>query len=149
VDWSESRAQEYENPGGRILLWVPAVDVVVTRGVGRANIDAVDWYTARIDRVMEGGRVHIFHHWADVAGYDAEARNASRAWAASRASKITETHFLVRSPILRMGISVASLALNRPLHAHSDAREFERLLDTAIADAPTRQSRGKLPDRDE
>jgi hypothetical protein len=118
-------------------LWVPAPDIMVTHVNGYAEWPDVRWYTQRADRIISTGQsLYIFHDFEGLTGYDAATRTKLTEWAAKRNKFLPGTHFLIRTRILAMGVSVAALALGRPLKAFSSRREFEATLQKKLADRP-------------
>jgi hypothetical protein len=118
-------------------LWVPAPDILVTHVNGYAEWTDVRWYTQRADRIISTGQsLYIFHDFEGLTGYDAATRTKLTEWAAKRNNFLPGTHFLIRTRILAMGVSVAALALGRPLKAFSSRREFEAALQQKLADRP-------------
>lgn len=144
MDWDPAKAEHHENDQTVADVWAPAPGMLVTRARGVGSVAAIRWYTSRVDRfLMRGDKLEIvFHHWAEVTSFEAEARSYLRGWASQRASKLGEAHYLVSSKLLAMAISAAALALGRELHAHTDPQRFERLLDEAIIRRQIERGRG-------
>lgn len=112
-----------------IDLWVPAPDVLVTHVNGYAEWTDFRWYAQRADRIIgKGNNLYIFHDFEGMTGHDSQARTKLTEWAGSRNNFLPGSHFLIRTRMTAMAVSVAALALGRPLKAFSCRREFEGTL---------------------
>jgi hypothetical protein len=66
-----------------------------------------------------------FHHWANVPNYDTECRVSWVNWLRRQSGALKETHFLTRSPLVRMGLSVANIAFSEiKFVVHSDESAY-------------------------
>jgi hypothetical protein len=136
VDWDDATAERYDTPATRARLWVPAPGLVVTRCEGIGDLGAIQVYTARMDKLLASGqRIRVFHHWLEVSSFQPEAREHLRAWATRRHADLNDAHYLVRSKIIAMAISVAALALRRRLVVYTSVPKFMAALSFAIAAA--------------
>ena len=70
--------------------------------------------------------------WAGMTGYDAAAREALKRWGKLHTRNFRSVHYLVRSKVVGMLISVAALSLGRDLDATTDPGVFMRHLDAAL-----------------
>lgn len=113
-----------------------APGIVRTRVEGHVDAAAVRWYTARIDRLLllEGRRIQTFHDWSGIEGFETDVRAPYRAWAERQKDLLDPPHFLVRSKIVAMALSVTSLVLGHELVVVSNRAELERALADAIRD---------------
>lgn len=106
---------------------------MVTRLVGYAERGAVSFYAERAGRVLDAGvRLSVFHDWSKVVGYEPDARDALREWAAPRATQFSEVHYCVQSRIVAVALSVAALTLGRRLHTHLRLEPFLAALDQRL-----------------
>ncbi len=100
---------------------------------GHVDAAAVRWYTARIDRLLLDGRsVQTFHDWSRIDGFEPDVRGPYRAWAERRKDLLDPPHFLVRSKVVAMALSVTAMVLGHPLVVHSDRAAFEAALAEAL-----------------
>lgn len=126
-------AERYEGPACVALAWTPAPDVIVTRFRGHADRGALSFYTTRAQRIIdEQGHIYVFHHWAEVNGWDPSVREDLRRWAADRAKALWGSHFLVRTKVLSMALQVAALALGRKLDAYNSEAHFFAALERTL-----------------
>lgn len=129
--------ESLRNPRCSFDLWIPAPDILVTHVNGFAEWADIRWYTYRADRIISTGQnLYIFHDFEGLTGYENGARAKLTEWAAKRKNFLPDTHFLIRSQIMAMAVSVASLALGRHLKAFASRREFEDVLQTMLASRP-------------
>jgi hypothetical protein len=118
-----------------IDLWIPATDILVTHAIGFVEWADLRWYTNRADRIISTGQsLYIFHDFEGVTGQDATVRIKLTEWAARRKNFLPGSHFLIGTQIVAMNVSVASLALGRPLKAFVSRTEFEDVLRQMLAD---------------
>lgn len=136
MDWDPARADAFRGARGFGWIWLPAPDVMVTRLVGQAERSAVSFYTERAGRLLDAGvRLHVFHDWSKVVGYDPDARDALREWAASRDTQFGDVHYFVQSRVVAMALGVAALTLGRRLFTHLRAEPFQAALDQRLGAA--------------
>ncbi len=132
------REETYEGARMRGSFRLVAPGIVRTQVEGHVDAAAVRWYTARIDRLLlEGKRIQTFHDWIGIDGFEPDVRAPYRAWADRQKDLLDPPHFLVRSKIVAMALSVTSLVLGHGLVVVSDRVEFERALADAIRDRRT------------
>lgn len=142
MDWDEERAERFEGQRGRIAIWSPVPGVIVSRVEGHADLPITRFYIARAQReLLTQKRIRVFHHWGGVTSYDADARDAIRAFGKSNRDERVLTRHLVKSKILGMAIETAGLVLQRDFKATSDERTFERWIDEAVRATSPRRAR--------
>ena len=84
------------------------------------------------DKIIQGARpllnqrapLHLFHDWWDMTGYDAESRVQLTDFVAKNSRLLGETHVLVRSPLVVVGVSTANMVLRQRLRAFKDQEGF-------------------------
>jgi hypothetical protein len=114
---------------GELSVWSPARGIYVTQA--RVHIDTT--LAAKIvaagDRVVErDGRLTAFHDWEAVESYDTEARLHLTSWGFRIRKQVDKVHILQRSKLLKMGVSVASIALAGMIVSHEEREPFESVL---------------------
>ena len=130
-----------ENDG--VTVWRCGRALLHTRARGRLGVDVVEAFLAQLDAmVSEGVRgVVVFHDFEALLGYDSAARQRLTEWRRSAPAGTTRAlHLLVRSKLVAMGASTASLALRLvgvELQSYTDRGSFERALETARVSART------------
>ncbi len=138
-------AKTFELDDGRLQLWHPQKDAIVTRAEGHGSRELLRFYTDEADLALQSSdKLYIFHHWAGITTWDPLVRDELRAWASQYGDRLAGTHFLVRSPLLAMAIEVAGLALGRKLHSHRSEAAFIAELTRVIGRRAT--ERPKPPD---
>lgn len=130
--WDADAATVFRAEGCEVLLWNPQPRLLVTRVTGRANAACLRFYTGRAEREMALGRLRVFHDWADMPGYDADARDDLKAWGKAHNHAFDGVVYLVRSKVVAMLISVAALTLGRELRALTERAQFEAELARAL-----------------
>lgn len=115
-------------------LYRPRADVFVTRLRGRVDESIVHAYARRADLALGRGlRLSVFHDWAEVDGYDPEARRAYRDWGAQHRDAFAARVYLIRSKILSMALSAAAVALRIDVTVHARREAFDEALRAAVA----------------
>lgn len=112
----------------RVLPRNDGPTVVLTRVAGHASTPIVREYIDHLGKICAQGKVEIFHDWYEMTGYDTDARKALTDWNLTHQTDVVEVHMLVKSKVVAMGISVASLVAGRDFAVYSDRRKFENLL---------------------
>lgn len=130
--WNVAGAQRYFGAGNEAALWRPQRGVVVTRVTGHADVALLQFYAQHAELEMQAGPLRVFHDWAGMTGYDAAAREALKRWGKLHTRNFSSVHYLVRSKVVGMLISVAALSLGRDLDATTDPGVFMRHLDAAL-----------------
>jgi len=130
--WNLAGAQRYHGERNEAALWRPQRGVVVTRVVGHADVALLQFYAMHAEIEMQGGPLRVFHDWSEMTGYEPAARDELRRWGKLRGRDFLAVHYLVRSKVVAMLISVAALSLGRELDATTDRGVFLRHLDAAL-----------------
>ena len=120
-------------PRGTLRLWIPASGVFVTECTGHMSLqfakDIVERGQAEFERM---GRLAIFHDWEKLATYDSPARPLLTDWGLSLRRSPVTVNLLIGSKLVRMGVSVASIALGGMLIAHPNRAAFEAALRSSL-----------------
>ena|SRR5690242_13989749 len=78
--------------------------------------------------ITEIGKIWICCDWSEMTAYDSRARTDLTRWALDRDRSIHGLHIVVATPIVRMGVSVASMFLKR-LTSYETRAAFLRAFD--------------------
>ncbi|MEZ4380154.1 MAG: hypothetical protein R3A79_02310 [Nannocystaceae bacterium] len=130
--WSRADAEVEEGADFSVAIWAPRADLLITQLRGRGTVEGLRVYTSRAERAMGAGPLTVFHDWCDLDGYDPAARDALKAWGKAHTAAFAGVHYLVRSKIVMMLISVAALTLGRDLYATTDRASFDAKLAVAL-----------------
>jgi hypothetical protein len=132
--WNVAGAQRYRGAAGNeAALWRPQRSVVITRVIGHADLPLLQFYAAHAELEMQNGPLKVFHDWSGMTGYDADARDELKRWGKLHNRDFAGVHYLVRSKVVVMLISVAALSLGRDLDATTDPAVFTKQLDAVLA----------------
>jgi hypothetical protein len=90
----------------------------------------VDEYVAAMAKTLGRGRKSVgFHEWSELPNYDSNARKRLTEWVLQQRSNMVEHHILVRSKLLAMGVSTASMLIGgHVITSYTDRASFERAL---------------------
>lgn len=125
---------------GHLTMREVAPGVVLTTFSGHGTMPVADALMEGFDGALaRHGTIVIFDDWEAAQGYDSEVRLRLTDWTKKHFDSIRSTTVLVRSKILAMGLSVANLALRRPVTVTNDRKSFERALMLARSEARSRQ----------
>lgn len=134
--WNPADAESYRDATLEGQIWRPAPCILITRIRGHASAAALRFYTHRAEQEMRHGKLTVFHDWFDLTGYTPDARDELRHWGKLHNDDFVSVHYLVRSKVIAMLISVAALTLGRDLVATTERDAF--LARLALSLAPQR-----------
>lgn len=131
----DERTERWADERGTLEITTMRPGVVLQRFRGHALPPIADAISERLEReLVRFGSIVVFDDWEEATGYESEVRIRLTAWTQRHLDRIPETHILVRSRLLAMGISVANLAVGNKLRAYTSRKEFEAAL--AVARGP-------------
>jgi len=131
--WNIAEAQGHREDGCEALVWRPATGLLVTRVSGHATLAALGFYAMHAEREMRSGKIATFHDWSNMTGYEPAARDEIKRWGKAHNGDFVGVHYLVRSKVIAMLISVAAFTLGRDLFATTDRPAFLAALEAALA----------------
>jgi len=130
----DARTERWSDGRGTLEITTVRPGVVLQRFSGHALAPMADLIAARLDKELaRSRRIVVFDDWEEATGYESEVRIRLTAWTRERLDRIPETHILVRSKLLAMGIAVANVAVSGKLRAYTSRAAFEIALGKATA----------------
>jgi hypothetical protein len=140
----DEKTERWADPRGTLEITSVRPGVVLQRFRGHALPPMADAIADRLERELARfGRIVVFDDWEEATGYESEVRIKLTAWTQRHLDRIPETHILVRSRLLAMGISVANLAVGNKLRSYTSRKDFEAaLLRARGPDTPERRPFG-------
>ena len=102
---------QHETEFGSLILNQAAPDVLLIVMKGRCDLSQAHAYMRVVEQVYKGERA--FHHFFDMGeldSYVSGARTQLTRFAIAERSHVASSTFLVRSKLVAMGVSTASLA---------------------------------------
>lgn len=131
--WSDAR--------GTLTIALPYPGIVRMTVVGRASVEHGQHIVEKLEEaIRKSGTIRVFDDWEAVTGYDSEVRLRLTDWTRLHHEQIPETHILVGSKIVSMGLSVAAMLLKKPLEVYTNRARFERAW-AQVAGAAAREHR--------
>ncbi len=122
---------------GLLAVRLEAPQLICTRWERRCEVAHVRAYITAVQALYEvGGRFAHFFDVYKMDSYASQARMELTRFALDSRLHVGEAHFLVRSRIVAMGVSTASLAAQLAgmrFESTTVPSEFQRRLQTAIA----------------
>jgi hypothetical protein len=91
--------------------------------------------------------LQLFSDWADMTGYDGEARKALTEWQKTT-GKESSPHLCVKSAIVAMGVSMANVVLGNTLDVTSNLATFYKTF-SALAPPSVHEALGRFQARDD
>lgn len=120
-------------PRGTLSIWLPRPGLLVTEAIGHITAAQTHAIIAAGDEIRGEGTLLAFHNFFGVQTYDSAARTAMTAWGYRIRASVEHVHFAIGSRLVRMGISVASMALGGMLVTYDELAPFERELEGALS----------------
>lgn len=126
-------AEEHRDSRGILRLWQQeGLRLYSTRVIGHLSIGLAQHIIRYVDPLFEHGRVLGFHDWFSMTGYDSASRNELTSWSLRHAAR-AQINIGVRSTLVNMGVTVASLALGtQVLRRFDDEEELELAYQRAL-----------------
>lgn len=120
---SGTLAEEHRDSRGMLRLWQQAdLRIYSTRVIGHLSIGLAGHIIRYVDPLFEGGRVLGFHDWFTMTGYDTASRNELTTWSLRHSAR-AQINIGVRSTLVTMGVTVASLALGTQVLRRFESEE--------------------------
>jgi hypothetical protein len=125
--------EEWSTERGTTTIVEKNTTVVLVSSKG--HLDSVDGKRmgALIDELLVLRPRHLFFDMGELASYHPDVRRDLTQLFLDQRQRVLSLHVLARSKLVRMGVSVARLALDA-LVGHSDKNSFNRALNAALAD---------------
>jgi len=114
------QSQRYASEAGVLELWEAVPQLFVTRASGRmepAHADA--WIEMAEAIVARGPRIAGVFDWLGMETYDSDVRKRLTDWGVRHRKMLYEIHIAHSSALVRMGVSVANVALGGMIQPHS------------------------------
>src|SRR5512139_2983256 len=123
---------EHVSEAGSLVAWQVSPQVWASQTQGRMQIGhAHAWISVGNRMVKTGLPFAGFHEWMGMESYDSETRKLLTEWSLANRAQMIEVHLTVRSRLVRMGVSVANLALGNFMQTHDTIETMEAaFLDT-------------------
>jgi hypothetical protein len=134
IGWATDRGEL------RIRRPTPLVLVFIEKGYLDADF-APSIISANDEAVLGGMRPHIFVDCESLEGYAPPVRTEPTKWLQRNHKRVVRQHMLVRSAVVKMGLSIASLTLGGIVSGYTDRRAFDAALEDAVV--KTRRPSGR------
>lgn len=128
-----------DTPRGTLSIWLPRPGLLATHASGHLSLAQIHAIIAAGDQTRGEGTLLAFHDFFEVQTYDSAARTAMTAWGFRIRASVERVHFAIGSRLVRMGISVASMALGGMLVTYDAVAPFEAELTDALTRARVRE----------
>ena len=119
-------AESWSTPIGQIRIERLAPGIIRTTASGYLADEFVDPIVGYVQREIDAGfRVRQFHDWLGAMGYSSQGRLRITAFQFRIRAHVDALHVLSGSRMVRMGVSVANLALDNAIVLHARRADFE------------------------
>ena len=106
---------------GVLELWEAVPHLFVTRATGRMESAHADAWIEMADRIVERGpRIAGIFDWLGMEAYDSDVRKRLTEWGMRHRKELVEIHIAHSSALVRMGVSVANIALGGLIQPHAN-----------------------------
>jgi hypothetical protein len=124
-----SRAEPhlFRAPDGELAITIHSPRLIATAVRGHFGPELTAAFVSAFDRWIAGGgdRLNAFHDWDAMTGYELQARIALTKWTVQHRRRFEAIHFLLTSPIVRAGVTIADFALGRFMTPHASRAAFD------------------------
>lgn len=133
---TKNRVVDERDANGVLEVFLPKVDVCVTRAHGHFSAAMAQAWIAALDPHFRRGVVFAtFHDWDEMTAYDSSARRLLTGWLLANTRNVRSADFLVSSRLVAMGLSAANVATTIAglgMVAHTARAEFEQAITRAL-----------------
>lgn len=126
------RGTSWRTPRGSAAIWLPAPNVLLVRLHGYGEAQLARPICEGFDRLKQAPGSYVFFDAETMSNYDSGLRVALTTHVIPERERISAFHVLVRSKLVAMGASVASLALGGLLESTTDRQRFRAELDARL-----------------
>jgi len=137
MDFGRSTAlhvEEHVSEVGRLVAWQVSPQVWVSKAQGRMQLGHAEAWMRLGDRMVATGLPFAgFHDWTEMESYDSETRRLLTDWSLAHRAQFIEVHLAVRSRLVRMGVTVANLALGNFMVTHESVDTMEKAFLETLA----------------
>ena len=130
--------EELIGKSGKVVVMSPMDGVVVLRMSGNVTKEVVPPLVALLDKMLSAHPVpttYFYDLW-EMSAYESALRVDLTNWHLDHRDKLKALHAIARARLVRMGITVANLALRKIVH-HDDRSTFEAALRNLERAQPT------------
>jgi hypothetical protein len=118
--------------GGSVIITAPAKSIVVLQMAGNVGADCVPGQLVLLRRINTGEPTDFFYDLWDMITYDSDLRVELTNFHLSHRSGLRSLHTITQSKLVKMGVTVANVAL-KLITQHPTRASFESALSGAIA----------------
>ena len=127
--------ERFSDGSGELALGSPAPGLLCTRATGRASPAMAEYFVEAGKKVVaKAGWIEGFHDWSGLVGYAPECRRILTEWNVGHRDQIKRGHLFVTQKLVRMGVTVVSIAV-RHLESHGSRASLVAAYEKALADA--------------
>lgn len=122
----------------------PADTVVVVTVKGHSSMELYPLFVAEAEKLMASGRtIDWYADYSEMTSYDSDVRLALSEFTNVHKAKMDVVAVLVKSRIVSMGVTVASLATGGKVTSYADRAKFDASIAASVAKARGAASRAR------
>jgi hypothetical protein len=115
----DDAAEALTRERGQFWMWTLRPDLIVTRARGFLHHDFARALIDRLAPRSESGVLQL-HDWYEVDQYDVRCQADLTTWHTRHLKAVRRLDICVRSPLVRMGVSVANVPLRGRIRLHTE-----------------------------
>ncbi len=119
----------HESARGTLRLQLGDSGLLIGTVNGHYGAELLPNYVEAMNTAARAGRMLAFHDWEEMETYDSECRKVMTDWTLRHRHMVERGHILVRSKLVSMGVTTASLLIGSDLIvAYTQRSAFEAVL---------------------
>lgn len=126
---------EFVSDVGSLAAWEVVPQIFVSRVTGHMQLGHAEAWLRIGNRILASGRpVAGFHDWFGMTSYDSATRAMLTDWSLANLASFHCVHIAIDSKLVRMGVTVANLALGGIMATHADSASLAAAYEACVRD---------------
>lgn len=129
------RRSRFTTMRASLEIWRPANRVIVLRLSGHTDMDIMNAIFQGVENCIQdacGQQIIEFYDLWDNESYDTKARTSTTRWLSTNAKHIEQIHFLVRSRIVSMALSMIGRLHQGLIVSYANRANFDAALGATL-----------------
>jgi len=131
--FEQSPYKVFEHEDGECKLWLPRPTLLLSRARGFLRHEFALEIIRQLNLITASKKITQFHDWLAITGFDVRCQRDLTAWHVKNRDRIARLDIAAHSVLVRMGVSVANVALKGAIHLYDDVEPFELQAERALA----------------
>ncbi len=117
---------------GELKIWLPRPNIILVRVSGYLHHDFALEIITCLNAIPRAQRVEQFHDWLGISGFDIKCQRDLTAWHATNHARVARLDIAAHSAFVRMGVTVANVALKGMIRLYDQVAPFEAQAEQAV-----------------